>query len=329
VPHPQFAWPRGRWWQIESPHFQIATNHGTEAGSELARRLEDFHAAWQQLFFAYADTAASLKERFEGRSLRPLSKRKHQVVLFRDRQEYLDRLAAAEPQIAVTLGYYRKGNQTAYFYAGDDSLWSVWNHEATHQLFQETGNPIQDVGEKWNFWAVEGVAVYCESLVKDRGVFTVGGFDADRLQFARSRWLGGEPQMPLEQLLRLGREDLQHHPEIRRLYTQSAALAHFLMDFEHGKYRDAFVHYLATVYAGSDSPGTLLANLRVEPAQLEQEMRAFLTIRESDLESLGPSTRRRNLSLIKSSISDDDLSVLANSPRLEWLDRLNSPSLSN
>lgn len=318
--HPQFGWPRGRWWQIDSPHFQIATDHSSEAGLELARQLEGFHAAWRQLFYSYWNTPEWLTEQFDGTAFQTPTGRKHQVVLFRDRAEYLERLVQPEPQITLTLGFYSKAHQTSYFYEDDNAHLPVWYHEATHQLFQETGTPIQDVGEKWNFWVVEGIAVYMESLVERDGYYTVGGFDADRLQFTRSRVLSGEPQMPLDQLVRLGREDLQRHPDIRRLYTQSAGLAHFLMDFDRGRHRDALVRFLSAVYLGRDTPETLFSIDGLSAVTIEEDWQTFLMVRENDLRYLGPPARRRNLSLLKGQISDSSLRLLASSDQLQWLD---------
>ena len=238
--HSKYGWQRGKWWQVDSQHFQIATDAGQQAGVELAERLEEFHAVWRQLFFEYWSSRAWLADRFTGTPSPAPAKRKHLVVFFRDREEYVRQLSAAEPKIAVTLGYYMKGNQTSYFYAGDENAWTVWYHEAAHQLFQETGDPIRDVGEKWNFWVVEGIAVYLESAVKHEGYFTLGGFDADRLQFVRSRVMGGDKSIPFDELSALGREALQRHAEIGRLYTQAAGITHFLMDDHDGRNRDEF-----------------------------------------------------------------------------------------
>ena len=318
--HPKFGWQRGRWWQIDSPHFQITTDHSSAAGLELARQLEEFHAVWRQLFYEYWNTPEWLRAQFADNSFRQPPEAKHQVVLFRSRDEYVARLTTTEPQIAVTLGYYLKGNRTSYFYHGDDSLLPVWYHEATHQLFQETGNPVQDVGEDWNFWVVEGVAVYMESLTELSGYYTVGGFDADRLQFLRTRVLSGEPQMPLLELVRLGREDLQKHAEIRRLYTYAAGLVHFLMDFDSGRSRDTFVRYLTTVYLGRDRPESLFAIHELSPAAFDPDWQTFLTVRDADLRYLGPPQRRRNLSLLRGQVSDAALATLASSHELEWID---------
>ena len=323
--HSKYGWRRGKWWQIDSQHFQIATDAGQQAGIELAERLEEFHAVWRQLFFEYWSSRAWLADRFTGTPSPAPAERKHLVVFFRDREEYVRQLSAAEPKIAVTLGYYMKGNQTSYFYAGDENAWTVWYHEAAHQLFQETGDPIRDVGEKWNFWVVEGIAVYLESAVKHEGYFTLGGFDADRLQFVRSRVMGGDKSIPFDELSALGREALQRHAEIGRLYTQAAGITHFLMDDHDGRNRDEFVRKLTETYAGRDTPQTFLKFPNFSAATLDQELRDFLKVSTADLRFLGPTNIRRNLSLSGAKLDDESLKLLAGSDRLEWLDLAYTP----
>ena len=320
IVHAKFGWQRGRWWQIESPHFQITTDHSSDTGIAMAQKLEEFHTVWRQLFYEYWNTAESLRARFENDPFRNPPEPKHHVVLFRDRDEYVQRLQEAEPQIKLTLGYYLKGNRTSYFYHGDESLLPVWYHEATHQLFQEIGNAISNVGEKWNFWLIEGVAVYMESTTDLGPCFTVGGFDSDRLQFLRSRVLSGEPQMPIAELARLGREDLQRHPEIRRLYTYAAGLVHFLMDADAGRSREKFIRLLLAVYFGRDSAESWLDVDALSSPKFDEAWREFLIVRDDDLRYLGPPPRRRNLSLVKGEISDQALGALSTSERLEWLD---------
>jgi hypothetical protein len=323
--HAKYGWPRGKWWQVESPHFQIASNAGQAAATDLANRLEDFHAVWRQLFFEYWNTPQWLSARFDGIPSPPLPERKHQVVFFRDREEYLRQLSSAEPKIALTLGYYLKANRSSYFYAGEEDVSGVWFHEAAHQLFQETGEPVREVGEKWNFWVVEGIAVYLESAVKRNGFFTVGGFDADRLQFFRSRVMGGEPILPAEELFAFGREALQRHADIRRLYTQTAGLTHYLLDHQQGRHRDAFVRKLVETYAGLDTPRTFLTVFQAAGADFDNELREFLTVNAADLRFLGPVDARKNLSLARARIDDESLRHITGSSRLEWLDLAYTP----
>jgi hypothetical protein len=325
VTNDKYGWQRGKWWQIDSQHFQITTDAGQPAGLELAGQLEGFHALWRQVFFDYWSSREWLADRFAGKSSPAPSERKHQVVLFRDREEYLRQLTPAEPKIGVSLGYYLKGNQTSYFYAGDDSALSVWYHEAGHQLFQETGTPIRDVGEKWNFWVVEGIAVYLESAVKHDGYFTLGGWDADRLQFVRSRTMGGEPPLPFEELAALGREALQKHPDIRKLYTQAAGLTHFLMDGHAGRDRDEFIRRIALAYGGRDTPHTFATLPSLTAAEFNQDFRKFLTVSDEDLQWLSIPVQSRNLSLAGAKIGDESLKRLNGSERLEWLDLAYTP----
>ncbi|MEO8496807.1 MAG: hypothetical protein ABI614_17190, partial [Planctomycetota bacterium] len=154
--HPDFSWQRGRYWQIESEHYRVTTSASADAGVELAKKLERFHSVWQQVFFRYWSADESLAERFRGGNARLGTRKKLAVVLFASRDEYVKQLERYEPQIGMTLGYYMKGEQTAFFYDGDETVEPTWYHEATHQLFQELGDAIEEVGETSNFWIVEG-----------------------------------------------------------------------------------------------------------------------------------------------------------------------------
>jgi len=228
--HPRFGWRRGSYWLIESSHFRISTNHSAAAGEKLARQLEQLHAAWQQLFFDFWSNSAALAARFAGED-RPLGPaRKYQVVLFRDREEYLSQLARVEPRIQVSSGYYTAEQRTAYLFAGDPAIETNWWHEVSHQLFHESADSIRLVGERQNFWAIEGIAVYMESFVPDDDSVTLGGFEADRLQFARYRILRDAPRESLANLVLLGRPALPARADLGELYTQAAWLCHALMD---------------------------------------------------------------------------------------------------
>lgn len=318
--HPDFGWRRGRYWQIESQHYRITTSASAEAGVELAEKLESFHSVWQQVFFRYWSADESLAERLRGGNARLGSRKKLAVVLFADREEYVEQLQKYEPQIAMSLGYYMKGEQTAFFYAGDQSVEPTWYHEATHQLFQELGNSIADVGELSNFWIVEGIAVYMESLVAHDGFMTLGGVDAERLQYARVRVLTGEFYMPLDELVKLGREELQTHQDIRRLYTQAAGLAHYLMDGENARHRNALVDFISMLYLGRAGPNTLASRCGVDLESLDRAYAKFLVVRDEDLAHLNPPHAVKNLALGRTEISAAGIEMISGCTALEWLD---------
>ena len=318
--HPKFGWRRATYWQVESPHFRITTDHSQEMGVELAERLERFQSLWRQVFFSSWSTHAALSDRFAGGNSSLGTSKKHEIVLFKDRQEYVKKLASVGPQIEVSLGYYAKDQRTSLFYAGDDRTKPTWFHETTHQLFQEAGNAVHNVGEKWNFWIVEGIAVYMESLVQRDGYYSLGGFDADRLQYDRWRTLRGAPCLPLPEIVELGREDLQKHPDVRRIYTRAAAFAHFLMDAEDGANRDALMQFVNAVYLGRDSTQTLATSTGIAYDKLEKRLPAFLAVSDSDLKHLNPPDRVHNLSLGLTRVTDDGLQALAEYTGLQWLD---------
>jgi glycosyltransferase involved in cell wall biosynthesis len=76
-------------------------------------------------------------------------------------------------------------------------------------LFQETRPVVGDVARSENFWAVEGIACYMESLAQHEGYYTLGGMNAGRMPAARHRLLEDNFYVPLAQLVRAhGLEDL-------------------------------------------------------------------------------------------------------------------------
>ena len=318
--NPTLGIAAGPYWVIESENFSIATTHSEAAGRQLAERLEVLHAAWRQLFFPLWSNTAVLVRRFDAQAGPAGGGPRHSVVLFRDRDEYLASLKPIEPMIELTVGIYLDKKKVAYFFADNPSNQNVFFHEVTHQLFSETGRVTPEVGQSGNFWIVEGIALYMESLRVLDGYCTVGGVDAGWLQFARYRALSDRFYVPLEQLVTLGRRQLQEHPEIRRLYSQSAGLTAMLMDHQHGVHRDALIEYLRAVYAGRDRPDTLASLTGGSLAALDAQYRPFLDVTDADLAFLAAMPWAQELSLGHTSITDAGLEHLAGHTGLTWLD---------
>jgi hypothetical protein len=291
TPHSRFGWPAGRFWRAVTEHYEVTTDHSPEEGARLAARLEELHAVWRQVFAEYWLGETDLRRAMEGGSLPGGSRRKLQAVLFTDRDEYIRQLQRAEPQIAVSEGYYSPADRTAYFFVSEEDVSSTWFHEGTHQLFFETSDSAPQIGLARNFWAVEAPALYMESLTPHAGYYTLGGFDAERLQFARFRVLSEDFYLPLEELAALGRDDLQRHPEIRGLYSQAAGLAHFLMEGDGDRYRPAFLHFLAAVHQGRDRVETLASLTDAAYPELDRRYREFLNVTDADLARSRPPGR--------------------------------------
>ncbi|MBI3837932.1 MAG: hypothetical protein HY288_08365 [Planctomycetia bacterium] len=279
-----------RGWRIESDHYIVTTNHSLEEGVRLARRLETLYAIWQQVFVAYLADEAELARRFEGRLPRR-EPRQHNVVYYRSREEYNDALRSRQPQIEITLGIYFGNEQMAHFFAGKDQEAGTLYHEATHQLFQETRPVVPDVARNENFWIVEGIACYMESLAEGQGYYTLGGRDAGRIQAARERLLKDEFYVPLAQLVLIGMEGLQRDSRLPKLYSESAGLTTFLMQDSGGRYRDPLVRYLDAIYTGRATTKTLAEATGTDYETLDRQYREYMSRSEPADEGKSKSPR--------------------------------------
>ena len=121
-------------------------------------------------------------------------------------------LGASMPNLE-TSGIYRQGR--AYFFADKQNDDRTLYHEATHQLFYESRPVVPDVGQKANFWIVEGIAMYMESLRQEDGFYVLGGFDDERMHAAQYRLLNDKFYVPLAEFTAYGRERLQDRPADR------------------------------------------------------------------------------------------------------------------
>ncbi len=306
-------------WKVETKHFEITTNHDEASALAVGEQLEELHAVWRQMFANYWFTQAELERRFDRQPSR-LNEPNHKVMLFANKQQYVDHLKRDEPGIAVSLGYYAEKSRTAYFYADDETLATQF-HEATHQLFHERLHRGRPAGVNHNFWVVEGIATYMESLQKGDGYFVVGGPTSYRLQFARYRALTEEYYVSLAELVAMGRADMKSAgDQLPRLYSQSAGLAHFFMDGQGGKYRAAFVQYLDAVYRDKADAATLARLTGERYEQLDREYIEFLRIGDEELASLIPGENAPRLYLGKTRITDESMKQIASVSGLQWLD---------
>lgn len=323
--HPKTGWQQGKYWRIDSKHWRIATNHSSAAGIELAKKLEDFRFLWKQIYFDFwctrEDLLHNMTEGIQGRA-QPLPEPEVQmnVYFFRNRDEYLRFLEPTRPNIGLTQGLYADEQQTTVLYFGDESIHSTWYHEAAHQLFQQWRGTPQGVGTKQNFWLVEGVAMYVESLQNHGSHWTVGGWQADRLQIPRYRALNGDKGLPLQQLVALGREQVQSSPDIRKLYSQSAAEAHFLFDSSNPKYRQAASALLREIYRQNDQLTSLAQFSGASLEELDANYLRSLQVTDDDLLNTPGLARLRNLSLGRTQVTEKGLAALAVCTELRWLD---------
>ena len=264
-------------WEVETEHYSVLTNHSIGAGVKLAAKLERLYRIWQRLFVRYCATEDQVMALFDGRArTHRANPPRHHVVFFRDREEYNRSLRAAMPNIGMSIGVYVQSTRRAYFFAGEGYEQRTLYHEATHQLFHESRPVARDVGESANFWIIEGIAMFMESLRERDGFYTLGGFDDDRMVAAQYRLLHDSFHVPLAELCGWGMARIHADKRIATLYSEAAGLTHFLVFYDGGRYRDAVIAYLAAVYSGRDDPATLSRLTGVPYAKLDAQYREFM-----------------------------------------------------
>ena len=243
----------------------------------LGVKLERLYRIWQQLFIRYYASESDVvacSTAAPGRG--PACCRRHSIVYFRDREEYNRPLRPTVPNIGISAGVYAGPDAAGVLLrrqGGDDR---TLYHEATHQLFHESRPVSPEVVRKENFWIIEGIAMFMESLRREDGYCVLGGFDDERMHAARYRLLHDKFYVPLDELISYGMEKLQNDPRIGTLYSQAAGLTHFLVFYDGGRYRDALVSYLAAVYSGRDDHDTLAKLTGQDYGELDKQYRGFI-----------------------------------------------------
>ncbi len=263
-------------WQVETEHYNIVTNHSLETGVALGVKLEKLYRVWQQLFVRFYATQAQVLAMFDGRRPTPTETPRHQVVLFRAKEEYQQALRPRFPNIEITVGAYVAQTKRAYFFVDNPQDDRTLFHEATHQLFHESRPVPKDVGLRCNFWVIEGIAMFMESLHDEDGFHVLGGLEDERLVAARYRLLHDNFYIPLANFTGYGMERLQKDKNVATLYSQAAGLTHFFIYSDAGEHRDSLVAYLSTVYSGRDEPDTLARLVGKPYPELDRQYRRFM-----------------------------------------------------
>ena len=195
-------------WQVRTDHFFVTTNRSLAAGAELAARLERLYQIWRQLFAGFYYSEKEVKGLFAGERIARVQVRQFKVFYYRNRNDYVNNLSRRQPRIGETLGIYFDTNAEAHFFAEDvaddkvaasqpagevtSATVATLYHEAVHQLFQESKPAARRIGETANYWVIEGVATYFETLTEHQDAkaglyYTIGEASAGRLPAAKEK----------------------------------------------------------------------------------------------------------------------------------------------
>ena len=269
-------------WQVRTDHFLVTTNRSPEAAVRLGAELESLFQVWRQLFAGYYLEPREIKQRFAGERSARKMRRPLKVFYHRDKTSYVEHLVRRQPRVDQTLGIYFDTVRQSHFYHIDDpQLASLGRatlyHEAVHQLFQETSPKGRSPGANANFWAIEGVACYFETLAPlAGGSYTIGS--GGRIRSAAQLGL----VLPTDELVALGQSDLQRQTNLAEIYAQSAAMVAMLMHDPESQNREALVRYLRKVYGGRPDSQELATQLKSSYPELDAEYLRFLEqIREN------------------------------------------------
>ena len=264
-------------WQVRTDHFLVTTNHSPEAGVALAAELEGLFQVWRQLFAAYYLDAREIRQRFAGERSARKARRPMKVFYHRDKAEYVEYLKRRQPRIDETLGIYFDTIRQSHFFHSDDPTEAAMGratlyHEAVHQLFQETTRKARSPGENANFWVIEGVACYFESLqIVGEGRYVIG--PGGRLASAAKVGL----VVPTAELAALGQSDLQRQGNLAEIYAQSAGLVAMLMHENDGRDREPLANYLREVYSRRPDGEALSRELNRLYGVIDAEYGRFLS----------------------------------------------------
>lgn len=255
-------------WEIRTEHYLVKTNHSLEKGVDLARKLEDFHGLFFQMMAGFFNSAADMQQLIAGTNARPLAtvSKPNVVHFYRSRDEYITTLKKLTPQrVEITKGMYFPANRIAFFFYDPDDDDTTLYHEATHQLLTGSRPMTGEIGVKSDFWIIEGIACYMESFQREGNRFSVGDPGNQRLQAARSHFVRENYYVPLHEFTRMGMAPFQNvvEADLRKNYSQGAAVTHFFMHYDDGRYREALIEYLSQIYSPDKS-------VREHPDSLEE-----------------------------------------------------------
>ncbi|WP_236696083.1 hypothetical protein [Rhodopirellula islandica] len=309
----ELNWRPGSFRVWQTDHFEILSQADDVSSRIVAEALEREYWVWTQIFFPIwsgrnqvaaivrdwerENTSAADHLKSRSSPARLQHGQRHRVVLLADQESYRATITTAfrntdTSAVAASTGFYSDTLRLSFFFPQPD-LASL-HHEICHQLFTEasanasrrrpTRGQTFATATTEDFWLIEGMAGYFESLRYEQSLAYVGGWESPRLQLARYQALiGGVPIASLEDL-RGTRDDVQSKPDLARWYSQAALRTHYLMDNAGPTKRRGLLKQLADLYsqtkpnaetsptsndaANETNPAAILRALRVDDAHV-------------------------------------------------------------
>lgn len=315
--------PKGEIKKYESDNFVLFTSLEEKIAKKAIVDFEKLQAIWRQCFFSYWAKPTWLARRFE-KEVKPISRaKKFKVVMYRDKDEYIRTLSPKNPGIEVSVGYYWFAKKTSFFFHDEDpSIEKTWVHELTHQLMHESVPISKSSMIKSSIWAVEGIAVYMESLMDFETHVTVGGEDAERLNYCRHNYFRRGFLVEMSALNAMTQQGFIRSKSVKALYSLSGAYCQYLMSQE--KCHDDFFNFLRLVHQGKNS--SRVFDKLSEQVSFDEGFKAFLKPDHKKIEaSLLRPSEYKILYLGYSGATDEILARIGKATELESLDLSGNP----
>ena len=242
--------------RFETDRLIVDTVGDERTARTVAMDLERVFWVWTQLFFPFWNQSGAVAEQLSfsadgGLRLRHdarLPERPRlRVVLFADQDQYRTAIRASVPAelaagVSQSSGFYDDRRRISFFYLGEGAeVVRARRHEWTHQLMDRAASRRRrDVKRSEDFWIVEGVASYMESLAFPEELHphakpridhsaVLGGWDTSRLAYRRVRGSTAAESMDLSNVRGTSGEILSSGRDLGAWYGDATAWTHAAM----------------------------------------------------------------------------------------------------
>ena len=163
--------------------------------------------------------------------------------------------------------------------------------------------------------------MYFESITDSNDYVTLGGFDARRLQYARIRKLREGFFVPTAKLSSMSQGDFQSNGDISSLYSESAGIAHMLMNSDRGRMQPKINEFMKAIHKRRVEPDAFEKILGKPYQQLDLEYLKYLETNSDEvIDHLQRPDLRTELALPNANLSEVAFESIGTCKNLRWLD---------
>jgi hypothetical protein len=264
---------------FESQNFILECNAGLESAVEVLKLAEQHY---ENFFVIFASVWLPGKRNISSGFI-PKRKKKFRIKFTADYETYkkIFTQLTGNPPPSDAAGYFCREH-------GSCCLWKMeggsygWQptliHEVTHQIIDDNGRQKPPPGKSGNGWAQETLAIYMEFVEREPDGSCNLPAKSIRIQNAKTAKSVGVLK-PLKEIFGLKFDKFEEECNKSggaKLYGQAAAMAKFFLEYEDGKYRQAFLEFLRQYYYGSSNPNLLVKLTGVNVNTLNKQFTEWL-----------------------------------------------------